>query len=74
MSSETPITRHEDILTEQEVREAAKKTCEQVLEEALLDFIQMGRDNGMTEGDIDYVLEKIINDRAERNRSKFKLL
>jgi len=53
------------------VDEGPQKTCEQVLEEAILDLIDLGYENGMTSDDVDWVLNKIINIRAAQRRSQF---
>ena len=74
MREETPVHSFEDVLTEKEVNEAAEKTLPEVLEAAFLDFIQMAVDNGMTEADVDRVIRKVTNDRANFKRSAFKVL
>lgn len=53
--------------------ETPPKTCEQVLEESILELIQLGYDNGMTRADVDDVLYKIIDDRAHELRGSFKM-
>jgi len=47
------------------------KTCDEVLEDAILDLIDLGYENGMTPRDVDTVLEKIIDGRATDVRSLF---
>ena len=49
------------------------KTCEEVLEEAILELVELGYKNGMTPDDVDYVLDKIMNERAEARRASFKM-
>jgi len=48
-------------------------TCHQVLEEAILELFNLGRHNGMTEAEIDEVMEKIMDDRAIDRRKSFKI-
>ena len=48
-------------------------TIEEVLEDALLDIVQLAQAQGMTDDQVDYVLEKMTDDRAKKVRSRFRL-
>jgi hypothetical protein len=48
-------------------------TCEDVLCDGLLDVIQLAEAEGMTEEEVDNVLRRIINYRAERVRKRFTM-
>lgn len=74
MSDGNDTINYEDILTKREIEEAAGKSLSEVLEEAILDLIAMGYENGMTADDVDNVVQKIVNGRAQQNRSTFKLV
>lgn len=49
-------------------------TCQQVLEEAILELFDLGRGNEMDEDEIDEVLLKLIDDRSAERRTSFKVL
>jgi len=44
-----------------------------VLEQALLDIIQLSQAEGMLDEEVDDVLSKLVDDRANRLRDKFRL-
>jgi hypothetical protein len=48
-------------------------TCHQVLEEAILDLFALGKQNGMTEDEIDEVMAKITEDRVAGRRKSFRI-
>lgn len=52
---------------------AFDKTCEEVLEEAILELVELGYRNGMTPDDVDFVLNKIMDERAQARRASFKM-
>lgn len=50
------------------------KTCEEILREEILALIELGYQHGLLDEDIVRILESILDDAAERQRRKFKLL
>lgn len=52
---------------------APPRSCEEVLEDSILELISLGYQNGMTPDSVDWVLNKIIDARAQARRAAFKL-
>jgi len=50
-----------------------QQTCEEVLEGAILELVSLGYQNGMSPDDVDWVIEKIMNDRCRARRASFIL-
>ena len=48
-------------------------TAVQALEEALLDIVQLSEGEGVSEEDVDRVLRKIVDERAQRTRQRFTI-
>ena len=50
------------------------ETTSDVLEEEIYALIELGYQHGMSDDDVRLVLEKILNDDAERQRMQFKVI
>ena len=48
-------------------------SSEDVLVETLLDLCQLAEGEGMTEDEVDSAVKRVIDFRADRNRSRFRL-
>ncbi len=50
------------------------RTCEKILEDEIYNLIDLGFEHGLLSEDIDRILQKILKDKAERYRRKFKVI
>jgi hypothetical protein len=62
-----------DKIDRSELRSSTKGTCEDVLTDAVLDILQLAEAEGMMEEEVDNVLRRVIDLRAERLRNRFTL-
>ena len=59
--------------TDQPVTPDYDKTCDEVLEESIWGLLELGYTHGLTVDDVDVVLRKVIDRRAEARRDAFKV-